>query len=41
MAMDLPGFGLSPEPDGVEVSIPQYARWVNGLSDSSASGGSS
>jgi pimeloyl-ACP methyl ester carboxylesterase len=31
--MDLPGFGLSPEPDGVEVSIPQYARWVNGLSD--------
>jgi pimeloyl-ACP methyl ester carboxylesterase len=33
IAMDLPGFGLSPEPDGAEISIPQYARWVNGLSD--------
>ncbi len=33
IAMDLPGFGVSPEADGVEISIPQYARWVNGLCD--------
>ena len=32
VAMDLPGFGLSPEPEG-EVSIPGYGRCVNALCD--------
>jgi pimeloyl-ACP methyl ester carboxylesterase len=34
VAMDLPGFGRTPEPpDGVEVTITQYGRWVNQLCD--------
>ncbi|HEY7455080.1 MAG TPA: alpha/beta fold hydrolase, partial [Thermoleophilaceae bacterium] len=32
IALDLPGFGLSPEPEG-EVSIPGYGRIVNKLCD--------
>jgi pimeloyl-ACP methyl ester carboxylesterase len=32
VAMDLPGFGLTPEPDDDEgMSIPRYGRFVNGL----------
>jgi pimeloyl-ACP methyl ester carboxylesterase len=34
VAMDLPGFGLTPEPpEDVEVTISQYGRWVNELCD--------
>jgi pimeloyl-ACP methyl ester carboxylesterase len=34
VAMDLPGFGLSPEPDDDDgISIPRYGRFVNGLCD--------
>jgi pimeloyl-ACP methyl ester carboxylesterase len=34
VAMDLPGFGLTPEPDDDEgISIPRYGRFVNGLCD--------
>jgi pimeloyl-ACP methyl ester carboxylesterase len=34
VAMDLPGSGLSPEPaEDVDVTIPQYGRWVNELCD--------
>jgi pimeloyl-ACP methyl ester carboxylesterase len=34
VAMDLPGFGLTPEPDDDdEVSIPRYGRCVNSLCD--------
>jgi pimeloyl-ACP methyl ester carboxylesterase len=34
VAMDLPGFGLTPEPDDDEgLSIPRYGRFVNGLCD--------
>jgi pimeloyl-ACP methyl ester carboxylesterase len=34
VAMDLPGFGLTPEPDDEEgISIPRYGRFVNGLAD--------
>jgi pimeloyl-ACP methyl ester carboxylesterase len=34
VAMDLPGFGLTPEPDGdEEISIPRYGRCVNALCD--------
>ena len=34
IAMDLPGFGCTPEPsDDVDVTIPQYGRWVNQLCD--------
>ena len=32
IAMDLPGFGLTPEPDG-EISISEYGRWVDELCD--------
>jgi pimeloyl-ACP methyl ester carboxylesterase len=31
VAMDLPGFGLTPKPDDEEISIPGYGRSVNGL----------
>jgi pimeloyl-ACP methyl ester carboxylesterase len=34
VAMDLPGFGLTPEPpDHTDVTITQYGRWVNELAD--------
>lgn len=34
IAMDLPGFGLSPEPDDdEEITIPRYGRCVNALCD--------
>jgi pimeloyl-ACP methyl ester carboxylesterase len=34
VAMDLPGFGLTPEPpEGDEVSITRYGRYVNSLAD--------
>jgi pimeloyl-ACP methyl ester carboxylesterase len=33
IAMDLPGSGLTPKPDGYEISIPGYGRWVNELAD--------
>jgi pimeloyl-ACP methyl ester carboxylesterase len=34
VAMDLPGFGLTPEPaDDDGISIPRYGRWVNVLCD--------
>jgi pimeloyl-ACP methyl ester carboxylesterase len=33
VAMDLPGFGLSPEPADNEISIPGYGRCVNALCD--------
>jgi pimeloyl-ACP methyl ester carboxylesterase len=34
VAMDLPGFGLSPEPDDDEgISIPRYGQYVNALCD--------
>jgi pimeloyl-ACP methyl ester carboxylesterase len=34
VAMDLPGFGLTPEPsDDLDVTITQYGRWVNELAD--------
>jgi pimeloyl-ACP methyl ester carboxylesterase len=34
VAMDLPGFGLTPEPpEDVDVTITQYGRWVNELCD--------
>ena len=34
VAMDLPGFGLTPEPeDDEEVTITRYGRWVNELAD--------
>jgi pimeloyl-ACP methyl ester carboxylesterase len=34
VAMDLPGFGLTPEPhDDERISIPRYGRFVNGLCD--------
>jgi pimeloyl-ACP methyl ester carboxylesterase len=34
VAMDLPGFGLTPEPDDDEgISIPRYGRYVNTLCD--------
>jgi pimeloyl-ACP methyl ester carboxylesterase len=34
VAMDLPGCGCTPEqPDDVDVTITQYARWVNELCD--------
>jgi pimeloyl-ACP methyl ester carboxylesterase len=33
VAMDLPGFGLTPEPDDDEVTIPRYGRYVNTLCD--------
>jgi pimeloyl-ACP methyl ester carboxylesterase len=34
VAMDLPGFGLTPEPDDDEgISIPRYGRFVNALCD--------
>jgi pimeloyl-ACP methyl ester carboxylesterase len=34
IAMDLPGFGLTPEPsDGEALTIPRYARYVNALCD--------
>jgi pimeloyl-ACP methyl ester carboxylesterase len=33
VAMDLPGFGLSPEPADDEISIPGYGRCVNALCD--------
>jgi pimeloyl-ACP methyl ester carboxylesterase len=34
VAMDLPGFGLTPEPDDDDgISIPSYGRWVNALCD--------
>jgi pimeloyl-ACP methyl ester carboxylesterase len=34
VAMDLPGFGCTPEPaDDVDVTITQYGRWVNELCD--------
>jgi pimeloyl-ACP methyl ester carboxylesterase len=29
LALDLPGFGLSPEPDDGEISIPGYGRYVD------------
>jgi len=34
IAMDLPGFGCTPEPpDDVDVTITRYGRWVNELCD--------
>jgi len=33
VAMDLPGFGLTPEPEYEELSIPGYGRFVNALCD--------
>jgi pimeloyl-ACP methyl ester carboxylesterase len=34
VAMDLPGFGLTPEPeDEDEITITRYGRWVNALCD--------
>jgi pimeloyl-ACP methyl ester carboxylesterase len=34
VAMDLPGFGLTPEPDDADgISIPRYGRCVNALCD--------
>src|SRR5919112_6471921 len=33
IAMDLPGFGLTPEPEDDDISIPGYGRWVNELCD--------
>ena len=34
IAMDLPGFGLTPEPrDGVKMTIPRYGEYVNALCD--------
>src|SRR4051812_44235144 len=34
VAMDLPGFGLTPEPDDDDdVTITRYGRWVNALAD--------
>src|SRR3954469_7396399 len=34
VAMDLPGFGGTPEPSGhVDITITQYGRWVNELCD--------
>jgi pimeloyl-ACP methyl ester carboxylesterase len=33
VAMDLPGFGLSPEPADDDISIPGYGRCVNALCD--------
>ena len=34
IAMDLPGFGLTPEPsDGEKMTIPRYAEYVNALCD--------
>ena len=33
VAMDLPGFGLTPEPEDEELSIPGYGRCVNALCD--------
>ena len=34
VAMDLPGFGLTPEPeDDEKITIPRYGRWVNELGD--------
>ena len=33
VAMDLPGFGLTPEPEDEEISIPGYGRYVNALCD--------
>jgi pimeloyl-ACP methyl ester carboxylesterase len=33
VALDLPGFGLSPEPPDDEISIPGYGRCVNALCD--------
>lgn len=33
IAMDLPGFGLTPKPEDDEISIPGYGRWVNRLCD--------
>jgi pimeloyl-ACP methyl ester carboxylesterase len=29
LALDLPGFGLTPEPSDREISIPGYGRWVD------------
>ena len=34
VAMDLPGFGLTPEPeDDEDITITRYGRWVNELAD--------
>jgi pimeloyl-ACP methyl ester carboxylesterase len=33
LAMDLPGFGLTPMPEDEEISIPGYGRCVNALCD--------
>jgi pimeloyl-ACP methyl ester carboxylesterase len=34
VAMDLPGFGITPEPDDDEdITITRYGRWVNELAD--------
>jgi pimeloyl-ACP methyl ester carboxylesterase len=33
VAMDLPGFGLTPEPEGEKISISGYGRCVNALCD--------
>ena len=33
IAMDLPGFGLTPKREDDDVSIPGYGRWVNELCD--------
>lgn len=33
VAMDLPGFGLTPEPEDEEITISGYGRCVNGLCD--------
>jgi pimeloyl-ACP methyl ester carboxylesterase len=33
VAVDLPGFGLTPEPDDEKISIPGYGRCVNALCD--------
>ena len=33
VAMDLPGFGLTPKPEHDEISIPGYGRCVNALCD--------
>ena len=31
VALDLPGFGLSPMPTRREITIPGYGRWVDAL----------
>jgi pimeloyl-ACP methyl ester carboxylesterase len=33
LALDLPGFGLTPEPSDGEISIPGYGRWVDAFCD--------